>query len=75
MSDYRGVTSLVTGGAGYLGSHVVKQLLENDYKVRVLDDLSFGQHSVFLRYQDSEGIWSAPRGYSFTVSNPETETS
>lgn len=37
---------LVTGGAGYLGSHVVKQLLQNDYKVRVLDDLSFGQNGL-----------------------------
>lgn len=37
---------LVTGGAGYLGSHVVKQLLENDYNVRVLDDLSFGQNGL-----------------------------
>ena len=24
---------LVTGGSGFLGSHVINQLLENDYKV------------------------------------------
>jgi len=34
---------LVTGGAGYIGSHVVKQLLENTtYKVSIIDNLSGG---------------------------------
>ena len=33
---------LVTGGAGYIGSHVVRQLGEADEKVVVLDDLSRG---------------------------------
>ncbi|NRB57873.1 MAG: UDP-glucose 4-epimerase GalE [Salinicola sp.] len=33
---------LVIGGAGYIGSHMVKQLLEADYHVVVLDDLSTG---------------------------------
>jgi len=35
-------TILVTGGAGYIGSHVVKQLADTDAKVVVLDDLSTG---------------------------------
>ena len=37
---------LVTGGAGYLGSHLVELLLSNNYKVRVLDNLSFGDNAL-----------------------------
>lgn len=33
---------LVTGGAGYIGSHIVRQLVERECKVVVLDDLSTG---------------------------------
>jgi len=31
---------LVTGGAGYIGSHAVKELCRQGYEVVVLDDLS-----------------------------------
>ncbi len=34
--------SLVTGGAGFMGSHVAEQLLRNRHEVVVLDDLSGG---------------------------------
>src|SRR5690242_2951567 len=35
-------TSLVTGGAGFMGSHVAEHLLRMGHKVVVLDDLSGG---------------------------------
>jgi UDP-glucose 4-epimerase len=35
-------TSLVTGGAGFMGSHVAEHLLEMGHEVVVLDDLSGG---------------------------------
>ena len=39
---------LVTGGAGYIGSHVVLQLRERGERVVVLDDLSRGFRQAVL---------------------------
>src|SRR6186713_737486 len=41
-------TILVTGGAGYIGSHVVRQLGEAGEKIVVLDDLSTGFRQAVL---------------------------
>src|SRR5688500_20281853 len=42
------MTILVTGGAGYIGSHVVRQLGERQEQVLVLDNLSTGFRSAVL---------------------------
>jgi UDP-glucose 4-epimerase len=36
-------SALVTGGAGFIGSHMVDRLLEEDYRVIIVDDLSSGK--------------------------------
>lgn len=33
---------LVTGGAGFIGSHIVEKLLENNYNIIIIDNLSSG---------------------------------
>jgi len=40
------VRVLVTGGAGYIGSHAVRELLDAGHEVRVLDDLSAGHRAA-----------------------------
>ena len=37
---------LITGGAGYIGSHVVTNLLKSNYEIFVLDKLLFDKNSL-----------------------------
>ena len=39
-------TILVVGGAGYIGSHMVKELTEHNYDVLILDNLSTGRRRL-----------------------------
>lgn len=48
-------TILVVGGAGYIGSHMVKALLEGGYHVLVLDNLSTGYRELLTGGNFVEG--------------------
>jgi len=45
-------TSLVTGGAGFIGSHIAGALVERGDRVRVLDNLSTGRISNMAGFRD-----------------------
>jgi UDP-glucose 4-epimerase len=52
--------AVVTGGAGFIGSHTVDCLLERGYRVRVIDNLSGGRESNLenhLQNPDLETEW------------------
>jgi len=46
---------LVVGGAGYIGSHMVKRLVRNGYAVTVLDNFSTGHRDAIVGGQVVEG--------------------
>ncbi len=45
-------TAVVTGAAGFIGSHMVDALLERGYRVRGIDDLSSGRASNLAHLRD-----------------------
>jgi UDP-glucose 4-epimerase len=49
-------TALITGGAGFIGSHLAESLLDKGWEVFVLDDLSTGAHRNVERLRDRPGF-------------------
>ena len=47
---------LVSGGAGFIGSHIVDRLLDEGFKVRVLDNLSTGDVTNLAQYQNKKSF-------------------
>ena len=42
---------VVTGGAGFIGSHMSEKLIELGYRVRVIDNLSQGNREWYIKKQ------------------------
>jgi len=56
MNDLSNKKILVTGGAGFIGSHLVDKLIENDLDVKVLDNLSSGTKINLQNSLDKENF-------------------
>ena len=47
---------IVTGGCGYIGSHTVIELIENNFEVVILDDLSNSSEKTLDRILQITGV-------------------
>ncbi len=52
--------AVVTGGAGFIGSHTVDRLLESDHRVVVLDNFSTGKRANLARWAEHPALHVVP---------------
>lgn len=62
-------TILVTGGLGYIGSHTVVELLQNNYEVIIVDDMSNSEKFILGNIEKITG--KKPTFYPFDLKRKE----
>ena len=60
---------LVTGGLGYIGSHTVIELLNNNFEVVIIDDLSNSEKFILKNIEEVSG--KKPVFYPFDLKRKE----
>ena len=63
------MTILVTGGLGYIGSHTVIELLNNNFEVVIIDDLSNSEKFILKNIEEVSG--KKPVFYPFDLKRKE----
>lgn len=58
---------LITGGAGFIGTHLTDELLRRGYRVSILDDLSTGRPEIIERH-------SANPNFSYCIDSVNNES-
>lgn len=47
---------LITGGAGFIGSHLAERLLNDGHEITIIDDLSTGRYSNIAHLEEKEQV-------------------
>ena len=66
LNEFVKMRTLVTGGAGFIGSHLVDALLLENHEVVVIDDLSTGRVDNLSRAKSNKNLKyfrNSSRGY------------